>query len=164
MRPLAAAALGAAVSAATLVAAGALAGGGPPPTDPPAPDVRTVVTHGTAAVEVIAPAHRSNRTIERAVRRARSAAMPRALTAARAEARSIAAPAGMRLAGPIGVSRDASPFGYYDEDSGRFGPGRWCGRIVTSHYRDGRRITRSHHGCPIPRYMTVRLTVTFAAR
>jgi hypothetical protein len=161
MRPLIAAALGAVVSAATLVAAGALAGGGSPPTDAAAsPAVRTVVTHGTARLHVATPAHRSDKTIERAVRAARRAAFPQAVKSARRDASALAAAAGLRLAGPLGAARDASPYGYWDPDSGRFGPGRWCGRIVTR--RHGER--RSHRACPIPRDLQVRITMTFGVR
>jgi hypothetical protein len=88
---------------------------------------------------------------------------------ARREAGAVAAAAGLALAGPLGAARDASPAGYYDPDSGRFGPGRWCGPIFTSRTvvgSDGvrRRVRRSHHGCPTPRGLFVRVTVTFAAR
>jgi hypothetical protein len=77
------------------------------------------------------PARRSDARIERAVRAARQAALPRAVTSARVEARALADGAAMTLANPIGVSRDAPPVGYDEPDVGRFGPGRWCGRIVT---------------------------------
>jgi hypothetical protein len=143
------------------LAAIALAGGGPPPAPDAAPGVDTVVAHGGARLKVRAPAKRSDATIERAMRRARVAAFPHAVAAARAEALGMARAAGLRLAGPLGVSRDASPYGYWDADSGRFGPGRWCGRIVTRTH-DGHR--RSHRACPIPRGQSVRLTVTFAVR
>ena len=143
------------------LAAIALAGGGPPPAPDAAPGVDTVVARGTARLEVHAPAKRSDGTIERAMREARRAAFPRAVRAAREDAAAMARAAGLRLAGPLGVSRDTSPVGFWDADSGRFGPGRWCGRIVTR-TRDGGR--RSHHACPIPRGQTVRLTVTFAVR
>lgn len=168
MRLLTAVLIGAAASA--VVAAIAFAGGGPPPSgDPAAPEVRTVVTHGSAALKVVMPAHRSNRTIELAVRVARRGAFPRAVKSARREAGALAAAAGLPLAGPLGAARDASPAGYYDQDGGTFGPGRWCGPIFTSRTvvgSDGvrRRVRHSHHGCPTPRGLVVRVTVTFAAR
>jgi hypothetical protein len=119
------------------------------------------VTHGSATLHIETPARRSDKTIERAVRAARRAAFPEAVATARAEAEAMARAAGLRLAKPIGVSRDASPIGYWDPDAGRFGTGRWCGP-VTHRRDDGRRVTRRE--CPIPRGQTVRLTVTFATR
>jgi hypothetical protein len=143
-----------------VLAAIAIAGGGPPPDPDSAPGVETVVSRGTARLKVHTPATRTDATIERAMRRARRAAFPRAVSAARADAVAMARAAGLRLAGPLGVSRDTSPYGFWDADSGRFGPGRWCGRIVVRS-RGGR---RSHRACPIPRGQTVRLTVTYAVR
>ncbi len=142
------------------LAAIALAGGGPPPTPEAAPGVETVVAHGAARLHIRTPAHRSDATIERAVRAARRAAYPEAVGVARWEAAAMARAAGLRLDGPLGVSRDTSPYGYWDPDAGRFGTGRWCGRVT--HRRGGKRTTRRE--CPIPRGQTVRLTVTFATR
>src|SRR3954447_26272873 len=103
----------AAVIGALGVAALAFAGGGPPPSaDPSAPPVNTVVTHGTAAVRVAMPRKRSDKTIERAVRTARREAFPRAVKAARREAGALAAATGLKLGGPVGAARDASPYGY----------------------------------------------------
>jgi hypothetical protein len=169
MRPLAAALFGAVATAATLAAAGAFAGGGPPPGDTYDPELRTVVTHGAARLKVVVPAHRSNKTIERAVRAARRAAYPKAVKSARREAGALATAAGLRLEGPLGAARDVSPYGYYDPDAGSFGPGRWCGRIVTSRLVTGsdgvrRRVRRSHQACPVPRDLVARITVTFAVR
>jgi hypothetical protein len=167
MRTLTAATLGA------LAAAGAFAvfapAKGPPPTEPPAPDLQTVVAHGAGQARVQVPAHRSNRTIERAVQRARRAAFPRAVAKARAEAVALAAAAGLKVGGPIGIARDVAPLGYWEPDAGRFGPGRWCGRMVSWRRVRGsdgtlRRERRSHHGCPVPRQQSARVTVTFAAR
>ena len=167
MRLLTAVVAGAVTAA--LATAMALAGGGSPPTDSSAPDVRTVVTRGTARLKIVTPQQRSDRTIEHSVRAARRDAYPRAVKAARRDAAALAAAAGLTLAGPLGAARDTSPYGYWDADSGRFGPGRWCGRIVTSRLVTGsdgirRRVHRSHRACPIPRDMQVRITVTFAAR
>jgi len=167
MRSLPASALGA-LAAAGAFATIAFAGGGSPPADPPAPELRTVVTHGSASARVRTPARRTNATIERAVRRARRDALPKAVEAARAEADGLARAAGMALAGPIGVSRDAAPYGYWEPDTGRFGPGRWCGPIATRRTVRGddgtlRRVRRSHRACPVPREQSVRVTMTFAA-
>jgi len=156
-----------AVAAAAAAAGAALASGGPPPPDPPAQPAQTIVAHGSGRVNVAAPARRSDATIERAVQTARVAAMPRAIAAAQAEARALARAAGLGLGAPVAISRDASPYGYWDPDGGRFGPGRWCGTITsfrTVRRADGtrKRIRRSHRGCPVPRDATVRLTVTFA--
>jgi hypothetical protein len=52
--------------------------------------------------------------------------MPKAVKEARKEAASLARAAGLRLKGPIGIARDVTPFGYYDENAGRWGNDRWC--------------------------------------
>ncbi|HET8953978.1 MAG TPA: hypothetical protein VFN44_25875 [Solirubrobacteraceae bacterium] len=94
------------------------------------------------------------------LRRGGPPAGPRsAVKAARRDAVHLAAGARLRLGGPIGIARDVSPFGYFDYESGRFGPGDWCGRWV-SRSSDGTRVAR--HRCFPPREQTVRVTVTFA--
>lgn len=154
------AALSGALAAAGAFAVVTLASGGPPPEpDAGPPAVRTVVAHGSGEAKVVRPARLTNRTIERAARRARATAVPKAVKAARRDAVSLARAARLRLAGPIGIERDVSPFGYYDYESGRFGPGDWCGRWV-SRRRDGTRVAR--HRCFPPHEQTVRVTVTFA--
>ena len=159
MRSLAAATFGA-LAAAGAFAVVTLASGGPPPEpDAGPPAVRTVVAHGTGEAKVARPARLTDRTIERAARRARTAAVPKAVKAARKEAATLARAAGLRLAGPIGIERDVSPYGYFDYEGGRFGPGDWCGRWVTRR-RDGTRVAR--HRCFPPHEQTVRVTVTFA--
>ena len=152
------------IVAATLTAAGvaaglALASGGPPPREAPAPAPGTVVAHGTGHARVGEPARRTNRSVERKVRAATGRAIPRAAATARAEAARLAAAAGLRPGKPVGIARDVSPVGYYDEASGRFGPGRWCGPITT--WRSGER--RTHHGCQKPKRVAVRVTLTVAA-
>ncbi|HEV3002542.1 MAG TPA: hypothetical protein VGW75_17520 [Solirubrobacteraceae bacterium] len=158
----------AATAAAGAVAAAlALASGGPPPTEPPAPDAGTVVAHGSGRGRVAEPPERTDRSVQRAVDDARRRAIPRAVAAARDEAVTLAAAAGLRLGDAAGVARDVSPLGWYDETTGRFGPGRWCGPIVTWRTVRGddgrsRRVRRSHHGCHKPPSVSVRVTVTFA--
>ncbi|HEX8207363.1 MAG TPA: hypothetical protein VF587_14975 [Solirubrobacteraceae bacterium] len=147
------------VAAGTIATGIAVSGGGPPPTDPPAPDPHTVVAHGVGTVRVAEPAKRTNASVERAVRAARRDAIPRAVERARDEARTLAEAAGLKVSEPVGVARDVSPVGWFDEDTGRFGVGRWCGPITT--YRRGHR--RVHHGCHKPPRVTVRVTLTLAA-
>jgi hypothetical protein len=168
MRTLTAATLGA-LAAGAAFAVFAPASGGPPPTEPPAPELRTVVSHGTALALVRKPAHRRNRTIERAAQRAKRAAFPKAVAKARAEARALAKAAGLELGGPLGIARDSAPLGYWEPDTGRFGPGRWCGTIRTRRtvtLSDGTedRVMVSRHRCQVPRDQSVRVTVTFATR
>ena len=159
MRPLLAALLGA-LAAAGAFALASLASGGPlPESDAGPPAVHTVVAHGTGEAKVIRPARLNNRTIERAARRARKAAVPKAVKAARREAALLARAAGLRMSGAIGIARDVSPYGYFDYEAGRFGEGDWCGRWVRRR-RDGTRVAR--HRCFPPRDQTVRVTVTFA--
>jgi hypothetical protein len=160
-----------AAAAAVIAAAGiALASGGPPPVQPADPAVDTVVSTATAQSSVVAPDRRSNATIERAVRAARTRALPRAVAAARTEADALATAAGLRAGTVVGIRRDSSPLGYWDQDAGRFGPGVWCGRVYA-----GRRVVRRadgtvtrrssfHHGCPVPKTASIRVTLTFAAR
>jgi Protein of unknown function (DUF541) len=161
----------AAAAMAVAAAAGiALASGGPPPVQPADPAANTVVATGAAQADVVTPARRSDATIEGAMRAARIRALPAAAAAAREEARALAAAAGLRVGEVAGIRRDSSPPGYWDQDSGRFGPGRWCGRIFTGRRivreADGtaRRVARYRHGCPVPRSATIRVTVTFAAQ
>ena len=158
--------------AAVIAATGiALASGGPPPVQPADPAVDTVVSTATAQSRVRAPAsdRRSNATIERAVQAARARALPRAVTAARAEADALAAAAGLRAGDVVGIRRDSSPLGYWDQDAGRFGPGVWCGRVFSRRavrQADGttKRVTTSRRRCPVPKTASIRVTLTFAAR
>ena len=108
---------------------------------------------------MVRPARLNNRTIERAARRARALAVPKAVKAARKEAVNLARAAGLRLSGPIGIARDVSPYGYYDSEAGRFGPGDWCGRLGRRR-SDGTRVAR--HRCFPPHDQAVQVTVTFA--
>lgn len=138
----------------------AISSGGPPPAEPPAPAANTVVARGVGQMRVTEPARRTNRSVERSVRAARRDAIPRAVAAARREARHLAAAAGLSLGEPVAISRDVSPIGWGEQDAGHFGPGRWCGPITT--WRGGER--RTHHGCRKPPRVSVRVTVTLAAR
>jgi hypothetical protein len=159
MRSFTAALLGA-LAAAGAFALASLASGGPPPeSDAVPPAVRTVVAHGSGEAKVLRPARLTNHTIERAARRARAAAVPKAVKAARREAVLLARAAGLRLAGPIGIERDVSPYNYFDYEGGRFGPGDWCGRWVRRR-SDGTRVAR--HRCFPPHEQAVRVTLTFA--
>lgn len=159
-----------AAAAAVIAAAGlALASGGPPPVQPADPAAHTVVTTASGEAKVVAPARRSDATIDRAVRVARIRAMPAAIAVARDEADALAKAAGLRTGRIVGIRRDSSPIGYWDQDAGRFGPNKWCGRIYsgrrTVRRPDGttKRVSRSRHGCPVPKTATVRVTVTYAA-
>jgi hypothetical protein len=158
-------------AAAAVIAAGAVAfaSGGPPPVQPADPAANTVVSTASGQSRVVTPSRRSDATIERAMRAARARALPRAVAAARAEADALAAAAGLRAGAVIGIRRDASPLGYWDQEAGRFGPGVWCGRVYAGRRvvrrADGttRRVSSFHHGCPVPKTTSVRVTLTFAA-
>ena len=161
--------LAATVVAGAIAAGLTMASGGPPPESPPPAEPDTVVAHGSGRSRVAEPPRRTDRSVERAVRRARRSAIPRAVANARIEAKELAAAAGLSLGDPVSISRDAGPIGWYEEDSGRFGPGRWCGPIVT--WRTVRRddgttarTRRTHRGCHKPSSTSVRVTLTFAAR
>ncbi len=160
-----------AAAAAVIAAAGiALASGGPPPVQPADPAANTVVATASAQARVVAPQRRSNATIEVAMRAARARALPRAVAAARHEADALAAAAGLRAGTVIGIRRDSSPLGYWDQESGRFGPAVWCGRVYAGHrtkrLADGttKRVASYHHGCPVPKTTSIRVTLTYAAR
>ena len=159
-----------AAAVAVIAAAGlAVASGGPPPVQPADPAADTVVATASWQARVVAPERRSDATIDRAVRVARIRAMPAAVEVARGEADALAAAAGLRSGRIVVIRRDSSPMGYWDEDSGRFGPGKWCGRIYIGRREvlrpDGttRRVSRFRHGCPVPKRATIRVTVTYAA-
>ena len=160
MRSLPAAMLGA-LAAAGAVAVVTVASGGPPPEAGAPPAVNTVVAHGTGQAKVLRPGRLNERTIDRAARRARAAAVPKAVKQARREAGLLAHAAGLRLSKAIGIARDTAPVGYYDENAGRFGNDRWCGRWVFRR-SDGTRAAR--HRCFPPHEQTMRVTVTFATR
>lgn len=119
--------------------------------------------------KVVAPARRTDRTIERAMRVARIRAMPAAIAVARDDADVLAEAAGLRAGRVLGICRDSSPLGYWDQDAGRFGPGNWCGRIYTGRrvvrqaYGTTRRVSRFRDGCHVPKTATIRVTVTYAA-
>ena len=116
------------------------------------PPTRTVVAHGTGQVDVERPRRRTDASIERVARVARTAALPLAVNAARADAIRLARAAGVTLGKPIGVERMTSPYGYgFDEAEGAFGPGQWCRR-----WRGRRR-------CHVPSRIAVRITLTVAA-
>jgi hypothetical protein len=160
----------AAAGAAVVAAAGiAFASGGPPPVQPTDPAADTVVATAAWQARVVPPARRSDATIDRAVRVARIRAMPAAVAVARDEANALAAAARLRAGRIVGIRRDSSPLGYWDQDSGRFGPGKWCGRIYRGRREvrqaDGttRRVSRFRHGCPVPKIAAIRVTVTYAA-
>lgn len=154
MRSLHVAAL-AAVTASAATAALAGGSGGPPRPESTAPALRTVVGHGTGDVRVRRPARRTSRTIERAVVAARAAATPKAVGAAREDAERVARAAGLTLGTTIGVGRDVPPYGWYEPENGRFGPGRWCGMV-------GRPGDRRRH-CHLPPSVSVRVTLTVEA-
>jgi hypothetical protein len=161
--------LTAATAAVAATAGIAIASGGPPPVQPADPAVDTVVTTAPGQARVVAPRHRTDATIERAVRAARARALPGAVAAARGEAAQLAAAAGLHAGDIVGIRRDSAPLGYWDQDSGRFGPGVWCGRIYTGRRvvrrADGtsKRVSSFRHGCPVPKTASVRVTLTFAA-
>jgi len=142
---------------------------GEPPIQPPDPPPYTVIAHAIATAPVGRPLRRTDASIDHAFRAARANAIPKAVARARVEAQSLAAAGGLTLGRPVGIARDAPPAGYYDPDGGRFGPGKWCGRLYrgrrTVRRPDGtiRRVPRFRYGCQVPKNATVRVTVTFAA-
>jgi len=159
--------------AAAVVAASAcgvaLASGGPPPTPQPDPAINTVVASGYGRSDVEKPERQTDATVDRAVTAARQGAVPEAVAAARREATVLAAATGLRPGAIVAVRRDMAPLGYWNEEDGMFGPGKWCGRIYsgrrTVRRADGttRRVSRFRDGCKVPDDVAVRVTVTFAA-
>lgn len=157
-----------AVFAATGIGGVALAGGVPPPDPQPDPAPGTVVATGSAQGRVVAPARRTDGSIDRAVRAARERALPAAVAAARREAAALARPAALRRGRLVAIRRDVAqpPFG---GDDGRFGPGTWCGRTfagrrtVTRSDGSTRRVARFKETCQVPKNASVRVTATFGA-
>jgi hypothetical protein len=147
----------------------AIASGGPPPLTPPDPPPYTIVASGPGTATVHKPRRRTDATVDRAVRAARARAMPGAIAAARREAAGLGAAAGLMPGAVVAVRRDTSPPGWWSQDDGRFGPSKWCGRIYTGRRTvrraDGttRRVARYRHGCQVPKDVSIRLSVTFAA-
>lgn len=158
--------------AAAAVAGVALASGGPPPEAPqPDPPAHTVVATGSAKRHVVAGKPRSNTSVARALEVTRRRALPAALAAARKDAGAVGAVAGLVPGTVVGIRRDVPPLGgYWDEEAGTLGPGKWCGRIYAGRRlvrrADGttRRVARYRRGCQVPKLATARVTVTFAAQ
>ena len=126
----------------------------------------TAIGTGTARVR---PADRhDNASIRKAVTGAQKKALPRALAAARKDASALAAGTGMTLGDVISVAETApTPFGYFDDSAGFFGPGRYCGRTRVSVLRriNGRRrrVIRTRRVCRFPTQIVSSVTVTYAA-
>lgn len=141
----------------------AFAGGGPPPTDRGYPPPGVTAT-GSATADVDASGHDTEVVIRRAVRRAQTAATPRAFRVARARAEVIAAAAGIRL-GAVWAVGQATDFAYgYQAVTGTFGPDRYCGTIRRRiRGEDGRRRPGPpRRVCRAPGDVTVTLEVTYA--
>ena len=160
-----------AAAAAVIAAAGiALASGGPPPVQPADPAANTVVSTASGAGEgrrarpQVRRDDRGRRARRPPARAAAAPSPPRAPRPRRSRARRACA-----IGAIVGIRRDSSPLGYWDQDAGRFGPGTWCGRVYGGAKRvrraDGtiRRVARFHHGCPVPKTASLRVTLTFAA-
>ena len=147
----------------------AFASGGPPPQPAQDPSVNTIVAGGYGRGDVERPRRQTDATVDRAVTAAREGALPQAVAAARREATALAGATGLRPGAIVAVRRDMPPLGYWNEEDGRFGPGKWCGRIYvgrrTVRRADGttRRVSRFRDGCKVPKDVAVRVTVTFAA-
>lgn len=123
---------------------------------------------GQADVRLAPSDRRDDGAIRAAVSRARAVAVPRALVNARTQAALIAQGAGLAL-GPIqAVEQSENTYFFYAGPfGGRFGPNRYCGRVVNRRVtrRDGMRrvIRRERRECSIPDFATVTVSVTFAA-
>jgi len=133
------------------------------------PQERTVAAIGTATVRVRPADRHDNRSIRTAVRQAVRRALPRAVAAARRDATVLAAGTGLVLGDVVAVAETPpSPFGgFYDDTSGSFGPGRYCGRIGVSVLRrvNGRRVrvVRRRRVCRFPTQIVSSVSVTYAA-
>jgi hypothetical protein len=148
----------------------ALASGGAPPPQAPDPPPFTVIASGAGTAKVGTPLHETDASVDRVVVAARARAMPAAVASARRDAAALGAAGGLVPGAIVAVRRDTSPPGWWSADDGVFGPGRWCGRIYTGRRTvrrpDGttRRVNRYRDGCKPPKEISIRLTVTFAAR
>lgn len=163
---------GVAVAAGGLAVGSALGGGGPRP-QAPDPPTAGITAAATATAPVVAPVRETNASIAAAVAAAHRRAIPKAVARARAEAVNLATAAGAKL-GPVAAVDEtrASPYGaYFYEDTGRFGPGRFCGvsvhRIYNGPYgTPHRRLLRTvrKHRCYTPHTSTAAFSVTFEIR
>src|SRR5215216_6547638 len=151
-----------------LASTAALAAAAPPASAEQAAEPRTVTATGLGIARVQPADRHDNASIRRAVQGALKKALPRALADASGDARALAAGTGLTLGEIVAVSETPpSPFGFYDDANGSFGPGRYCGRLRVSVLRriDGRRrrVVRTRRVCRFPTTVTKSVSITFAA-
>jgi hypothetical protein len=162
---------GVAVAAGGLAVGSAVGGGGSPP-QAPGPPTAGITAVASASARVVRPVRETNASIAAAVADARHRAIPQAVARARVEALNLASAAGARLGRVAGVDETrASPYGVYYDDTGRFGPGRFCGvsvhRVYSGPYgTPHRRLLRTIHKrrCYTPLSSTAAFSVTFEIR
>lgn len=105
----------------------------------------------------MAPARRSDATIDRALRAARIGAMPAAIAAAGDEADALVDAAGLGTGQIVGIRRDSFPIACCDPYAGCSKPGRRLARIPggrrAGRWSDGttKRVSRSRHLPPYRR-------------
>jgi hypothetical protein len=140
-----------------------------------APPAKSVTTVGVGTASVKPEDRKDNASIKEAVEAADAAARPKAISSARERATELAQAAGLTLGGITSVSEATNGFPYYGPFGtpyalqGTFGPGKFCGKIRTSHIkRDSngkprRVLGKPHRVCRFPSTINVSLTVTFAA-
>jgi len=133
-------------------------------TDLAVPAGRFVVASAVAAGAVAPRDRRDSASIRAAILAARLAAAPRALAEARADAQAAARAAGLPAGALFSVAEVRRP---YDDGSGSFAPGRFCGTVREGIFRrvpgtGRRRLVRrvSRVRCFFPRESAVILRVT----
>ena len=151
-----------------LASTAALAAVAPPAFAQEAAEPRTVSATGLGTARVRPADRHDNKSIRKAVQGAVKKALPRALGDARKDARALAADTGLTLGEIVAVAETPpSPFGFYDDTNGSFGPGRYCGKLRVSVLRriDGRRrrVVRTRRVCRFPTTVSKSVTMTFAA-
>ncbi len=152
----------AATLAGVLVAAGAGAAHG-----------ETITSAGLVQVKVVAPAPLTNAKIVNAVAKARAQAIPLAFTAARNQAVRLGQAAGLTPGAITSVEETlGNPYGgFYGYGTfGRFGPGQYCGEVLT--VKRGPRVNgrrgpiisrRKVLRCYKPQFYVAAFTVTYTA-
>jgi uncharacterized protein YggE len=131
-----------------------------------------ITSTGTGQIKVKPADRTSNRSIVAAVKKAFTAALPKAVQAGRADAAELAAASGLTLGDLLSIS-DAGPTGFYGPyyggpSFGTFGPGKYCGRVRLADFvrtKSGRRRIAGFHTrrvCRVPPYAVRTVTLTFA--
>ena len=138
----------------------------------PSPQPHTITVTGRAQVKPEPGNPRNNASITKAVRDARSEAVPLAIANGRARAAELSRLSGLALGALVAIA-EAGPgapffFGPYGGEDGTFGPGQYCGTVRRPIFRvdaqGRRRVVRrvSRRQCRVPRFVSANLSMVFS--